>query len=151
MPFAIPGHFMNYSFNIICLINYYWTQVTVAGENGSLKRVLIHIRYPESGVLLVHEDSLVWCGGKSHVGNNSPGTHLELRHTTDERWNAVHKCSAPGSDDVGLVSVFVLVVDGHHNVPTRDAHFGCRAIQGMVHRTVTRNPPRDMAHRDGRN
>lgn len=119
MPFAIPGHFMNYSFNIICLINYYWTQVTVAGENGSLKRVLIHIRYLESGVLLVHEDSLVWCGGKSHVGNNSPGTHLELRHTTDERWNAVHKCSAPGSDDVGLVSVFVLVVDDHHNMHKR--------------------------------
>lgn len=47
MPFAIPSNSMNYSCNIICLINYYWPQVMLAGENGPLRMNLIQIRYLE--------------------------------------------------------------------------------------------------------
>lgn len=36
MSFAIPSNFMNYSSNIICLINYYWPQVMLRKRNSRM-------------------------------------------------------------------------------------------------------------------
>lgn len=65
LTFAIPNNFMNYSLNIICLINYYWPQVkrremVVAGENGPFKTNLIQIRYPELVLLQMWFEELRW-------------------------------------------------------------------------------------------
>lgn len=120
IPFAIPSNFMNYSFNIICPINYYWsvdTEALVAGENGSLKKNLIQIRYPgwwwmdgwvDGVVRELRWQLFAWLSFVTGVAATQHG-----RDYCSEVLCAWFLC--PSS---------IICING----PIRDAHFGCRAI-----------------------